>query len=83
MGHVDLDQLPAGLDAEAQAIPFVREPRVEAEVAVEVAQAAEAGDEREPGAAAGGDVDAVGRVAVRVEQVDGAGVDEVASAASA
>src|SRR3954452_732780 len=55
--HVDLDQLPAHLDAEAEALPFGRQARGEADVAVAVAQAAEAGDEREPGAAAGGDVD--------------------------
>lgn len=44
---------------------------------VGVAQAAEAGDQPEPGSAAGGDVKAVGGVAVRIEQVDRAGSDEV------
>ena len=76
-GHVDLDQLAADLHAEAQAIPGGREAGAEAHVAVGVAQAAEAGHEREPGAAAGGDVDAVRGVAVEVGQVDRAGVEEV------
>ena len=58
--------------------PIRRQPRVEPHLAVEVAQAAEAGDEREPCAAAGCDVDAVGRVPVGVGQVHGARVEEVA-----
>jgi hypothetical protein len=60
VGHVDLDQLTAHLDAEAQAVPIGRQPRVEARLAVGLAQAAEAGDERQPRPATRGDVDAVG-----------------------
>src|SRR4051812_7702131 len=63
--------------AEAQARPAGRQARAEAELSVEVAPAAEPGDDREPGESARGDVDAVGGVAVRVGQVDGAGALEV------
>jgi hypothetical protein len=51
--------------------------RGEAHLAVRVAQAGEAGDQRQPGPASGGDVDAVRGVAVRVQEVDSRGLEEV------
>src|SRR5919107_596312 len=62
---LDLDELAADLHAEAERVPVGGQPWIEAHLAVRVPQPGEAGHEREPGASARGDVDAIRGVAVR------------------
>jgi hypothetical protein len=67
--HLDLEPPPAEEEPEGEPREPWRQPRHEAELAVVVAHAAEAGDRREPCSGERRDVDPVARVALEVVQV--------------
>ena len=79
VGVGDLDPQAPAPDEEGEREPgqALGEPRREADRAVPVAQAAEAADQRDPGAGQRGDVHAVAGVVLQVPQVHQGGLAEV------
>src|SRR5256884_7913960 len=62
--------LPISFEPEVHGVPVGREPWLEGHLAVPDAESAESADDRLPGSACGGYVDALGGVSLIVEEID-------------